>query len=172
MASRKNGRDLCAIKTVNLEEVDECFDEEDLLMLLNELKQLKQLNHQNILSLFESFTNDTEIWCVYPYMHYGTLSDILNHRREEGLSEPAIQIISKSVLLAIQYLHSKYIIHRCVCPENIYVSRTGHVQLGGFKFSVSLISHGSLTRKLYDYPPKIKSYMNYLGPEVLQQVWL
>jgi serine/threonine protein kinase len=153
-----------------LENADD-FDDDDYHMLFSELALLKQFNHQNILSLIDCFSHETQIWCIYPLMHYGTLTDILNSdKREKGLSESAMQIISKSVLSALQYIHAKYIIHRCVCPENIYVTKNGDVLLGGFNFSVTLMNRGSLTRKLFDYPPKIRKYLNYLSPEVLQQV--
>jgi serine/threonine protein kinase len=98
-------------------------------------------------------------------------------------NEQSLQPITKSVLSALDYLHSKHIIHRCVCPENILISQTGHVYLSGLKFCVSMMEQGSLTKRLHDYPSfstsaksaddinddELGEYVNYLSPELLQQ---
>ena len=86
------------------------------------------------------------------------------------VNEQSLQPITKSILNALDYLHTKHIIHRCVCPENIYISQSGNVYLSGFKYSVSLIDQGQLAKKLHDYPSNINDYVNYLSPEFLQQV--
>ena len=143
-------------------------------------------------------------------MYYGSCKDILNtineiklyennaltnqdepeDRADEQIrlcfNEQSLQPITKAVLSALEYLHSKHIIHRCVCPENILISQTGHVYLSGLKFCVSLIDEGLLAKKLHGYPSyskksnsenkendndEISEYLNYLSPELLQQVF-
>ena len=165
------------------------------------------MRHTNILSLISCFVKDSQIWHIYPFMYYGSCKDILNTINEYYLSESdstneeeqeeradeqirlcfneqSLQPITKSVLSALEYLHSKHIIHRCVCPENILISQSGHVYLSGLKFCVSLIDQGLLAKKVHDYPSHITSsqtvngsnddeiseYLNYLSPELLQQV--
>ena len=147
-------------------------------------------------------------------MYYGSCKDILNTINELNISEnnaisyqeqqedradeqirlcfneQSLQPITKAVLSALEYLHSKHIIHRCVCPENILISQTGHVYLSGLRFCVSLIDEGLLAKKLHAYPSystrsssnndneddddadEISEYLNYLSPELLQQVVL
>jgi STE20-related kinase adapter protein alpha len=108
-------------------------------------------------------------------MSYGSCKDILEYQEDKKLENPffneqTLQIISKSLLNSIEYIHSKHIIHRSICPKNILISSDGRVVLTGFKFSVSLISNGDLAKNLHDYPPIIKNYISYLSPELLQQV--
>ncbi len=161
------------------------------------MSRTKHIRHTNILSLIECFVDDSQIWCVYPFMFYGSCKDILDcisslnlseedkifanlqnatnidradEQRRLCFNEQSLQPITKALLSALDYLHSKYIIHRCVCPENIYISQTGHVFLSGFKYSVSLIEQGELVKKLHDYPSDLNDYLNYLSPEFLQQV--
>ena len=146
--------------------------------------------------LLNCFVQDCQIWCIYPHLYYGSCRDILNaiqtyynnnleneqnnnnnnilvDRADEQIrlcfNEQSLQPVVKSVLLALDYLHSKYIIHRCVCPENIFISQSGHVYLGGMGYSISLIDNGYLNKRLHDYPSKIDNYVNYLSPEILQQ---
>ena len=99
-----------------------------------------------------------------------TVIDRADEQKRLCFNEQSLQPITKSVLAALDYLHTKHIIHRCVCPENILVSQSGHVYLSGLQFSVSLIQQGSLVKKLHEYPSNINQYLNYLSPELLQQV--
>jgi STE20-related kinase adapter protein alpha len=149
-------------------------DTNDLLLLINEITRLKQLRHENIQQILNSFTKDTKLYCLYPLMIYGSCKDILELQDRDDdksvFNEQSLQFISKSILTAIEYIHSKHVIHRCISPRNILISSNGHVVLSGFKYSVSLIEQGSLVRKLHDYPSSIKDYVSYLSPELLQQV--
>lgn len=172
--------ELFTVKISDLESVD------DSQSILAEVSRTKHIRHQNILSLIECFVEDSQIWCVYPFMYYGSCKDILecinsmnlnendshdgaDEQRRLCFNEQSLQPITKSILNALDYLHSKHIIHRCVCPENIYISQSGNVYLSGFKYSVSLIDQGQLAKKLHDYPSNINDYVNYLSPEFLQQ---
>lgn len=173
-------------------------------LVLNEITNMRHLRHSNIIPLISCFVKDSQIWCIYPFMYYGSCKDILNTINDFYLNDPysnnleeqedradeqirlcfneqSLQPITKSVLSALEYLHSKHIIHRSVCPENILISQTGQVYLGGLKFCISLIDQGLLAKKLHDFPSysnlkktgsnedEISEYLNYLSPELLQQ---
>lgn len=162
-------------------------------MIKNEISRIRHIRHSNILPLLSCFVQDCQIWSIYPHIQYGSCRDILHAIRDYYLknvenesnsnlvsdradeqirlcfNEQSLQPIIKSVLLALDYLHSKHIIHRCICPENIFITHSGHVYLGGMGFSVSLIDNGFLNKRLHDYPSKIENYVNYLSPEILQQ---
>ena len=165
--------ELVAIKSIDLDEQNNNGNE--FVLLINEITRLKQLRHENIQKIHFSFTKNTTLYSIYPFMLYGSCKDILDIQEEHEQDNPffneqSLQFISKSILNAIEYIHSKHIIHRCICPKNILISANGQVVLSGFKFSVSLIDHGNLVRKLHDFPPSIKDYISYLSPELLQQV--
>ncbi len=137
--------------------------------------------------LLNSLVKDSQIWLVYPYMYYGSCRDILNsindlndlsdgqidlvdEQKRLCFNEQSLQIISKSILNALDYLHSKHLIHRCVCPDNIYINQNGHVYLSGLNYCVSLLDQGTLFKKLHDYSTHFHDYLNYLSPEILKQV--
>lgn len=103
-------------------------------------------------------------------LQYANSVDRADEQKRLCFNEQSLQPITKSILSALDYLHCKHIIHRCVCPENILISQTGHVYLTGFKYSASLIEQGQLAKRLHDYPNNISEYLNYLSPEFLQQV--
>ena len=168
-ARLSSSEEFVAVKSVDLDD-HYMLDKNELVLLINEITCLKQLRHENIQQIYNSFTKNTKLYCIYPFMLYGSCKDILE-AHNQVFNEQSLQFISKSILTAIEYIHSKHIVHRCICPENIFISSTGKVVLGGFKFSVSLLNQGNLLKKLHDYPPNIKDYICYLSPEVLQQVF-
>jgi serine/threonine protein kinase len=51
--------------------------------------------------------------------------DRADEQRRLCFNEQSLQPITKAVLSGLEYLHSKHIIHRCICPENIFISQTG-----------------------------------------------
>jgi serine/threonine protein kinase len=96
--------------------------------------------------------------------------DRADEQKRLCFNEHSLQPITKAILSALEYLHSKHIIHRCICPENIYISQTGHIYLAGLNYSTSMIEQGTLCKKMFDYPPNLGDYVNYFSPEMLQQV--
>lgn len=98
-----------------------------------------------------------------------TAVDRADEQRRLCFNEQSLQLISRSVLNALEYLHNRHIIHRCVCPENIYISENGHIYLSGLNNSISLIDQGYLVKRLHDFPSNIENYLNYMSPELLQQ---
>jgi serine/threonine protein kinase len=146
------------------------------------------------MALTSCILQGSHLWRITPLMHFGSCQDIIENIRqyydtnlnneemnESQLSqideqirlcfnEQSLQPLIRSILSALVYLHSRHIIHRCVCPSTIYISKNGQVKLGGLKYAVSLISQGILLKKLHTYPTNIEEYLKYLSPELLQQV--
>jgi serine/threonine protein kinase len=96
--------------------------------------------------------------------------DRADEQKRLCFNEHSLQPITKAILSALDYLHSRHIIHRCICPENIYISQTGNIYLAGLSHSTSMIEQGSLSKKMYEYSPYLSDYVNYVSPEMLQQV--
>jgi serine/threonine protein kinase len=155
----------------------------------------KSMRHVNLMPLLNCLVSESQVWLVYPFVYYGSCRDILdcietlncpndddatnNNQRTVDLcdeqkrlcfNEQSLQIIAKSVLNALVYLHQKHVVHRCVCPENIYISQSGHVMLGGLRYAASLIEQGTLLKSRHDYSPHFADYLVYLSPEMLKQV--
>ena len=61
----------------------------------------------------------------------GALDDIMLDL-EKALTEVQIKVVCKQMLEALDFLHSKHVIHRDIKAGNILLTMSGDIRLGGF----------------------------------------
>ncbi|KAL3320969.1 Cyclin-Dependent Kinase 7 [Cichlidogyrus casuarinus] len=119
------------------------------LSAIREIKLLRELAHPNILNLLDVFSQDRGICLVFNFME----SDL-----EAVVRDPAInwifwgsfmvsaRILRKlldlrrnenwhhllQLLTGVEYLHSQWILHRDLKPNNLFLSSEGKVKIGDF----------------------------------------
>lgn len=102
---------VCAIKVLK----DDFFSQE-------EAKRLKDVDHRNIVNVFDAGDRFLAMDFVDGY----TLAATLNHMREihgrPFLAEGWLRYL-RSILIAIDHLHSKQLVHRDIKPDNIIIRR-------------------------------------------------
>ncbi|NXY13478.1 PAK3 kinase, partial [Atrichornis clamosus] len=82
-----------------------------------------------------SYLVDEDLWLVMEYVDGGTLTSVLVQVFfEEGL----IAAISQECLKALDFLHSKKVIHRDVKSDNILLGLDGSVKLTDFGLCAQL----------------------------------
>jgi len=74
-----------------------------------EVACLLELNHENVIRIKSAYRLSHELWIVMEHMQGGTLSELLKMRT---LTEPQILYISQQILMGLEYIHSKNIVHR------------------------------------------------------------
>jgi serine/threonine protein kinase len=109
---------------------------------LDEGLKLKYLNinHSNVVKYYESYilNNNETIYWIMEYCDGGTLRDKINIycKNEIKIQENLIWYWSLQILSALNYLHSKMLIHRDLKPDNIYIeNKTGSCKIGDFGLS-------------------------------------
>ncbi|KAK0705675.1 hypothetical protein B0H67DRAFT_558231 [Lasiosphaeris hirsuta] len=121
LARNRSTKKLVAVKHIPI------YGELEQRRIADEIKTTKECEHLNIVKFIESFLCREKIWIVMDYMDGGCLLDLLS---ATILTEGHIAFICREVLLALQYLHGKGVIHRDVKSENIFLSLEGKVKLG------------------------------------------
>ena len=137
----------CAIKKINLEEVN------DESSVLKEIKTLSSFKHDNITGYFGCFLNRSKLWIVMELMDGASVFAILNSLEQEYLNhtrirlregelvdplinEVCLALIVREVLKGLVYLHDQMnCIHRDIKAQNILLNKKGKVKLADFGVS-------------------------------------
>ena len=87
---------------------------------LREIRTAANLSHPNILTLFDSGEADGLLWYVMPYVEGESLAQRI--QREGPLPIDEALNVTRQVAAALQYAHSRGVVHRDIKPGNILLS--------------------------------------------------
>lgn len=100
-------------------------------LLLTEIEVMRGLSHPNIINYIESYLVGGELWVVMEYLDGGVLTSVVS---ETILAEGQVAGITKKCVDALQFLHSKKVIHRDIKSDNVLLGLNGDVKLIDFGF--------------------------------------
>jgi len=126
-------------------------------LLFNEVVTMRNYNHANIVELYDAYLVNEELWVVMEYLDGGALTDIVTYSR---LKEEQIAYISRSVLKALEYLHSQGVIHRDIKSDSILLSYMGQVKLSDFGFCAQVSNEVPKRKSLVGTP-------YWMAPEII-----
>jgi len=102
-------------------------DEENLEALETEIDILRKLNHPHIVSLKEVVVSTEDTYIVMELLSGG---ELFNRIVDKGpFAEAEAASLFAQILLSMEYLHSRNIVHRDVKPENILYLSSGADQI-------------------------------------------
>ena len=110
------------------------MDDEAHDALANEVALWSRLSHPHIVQLLAVVETPTTVLMVMELVEAGPLLEHINDAEDGRLTEDAARPIFRQLLLALQHCHSHRVVHGDVKPENVLLTRTGHVKLGDFGF--------------------------------------
>lgn len=101
--------------------------------LFREVSIMKLLNHPNIVKLYEVIETEKTLYLVMEYVNNGEVFEYLvkNGRMKENVARQKF----RQIVSAVQYLHSKNIIHRDLKAENLLLDSNLDVKIVDFGFS-------------------------------------
>ena len=160
--SKRNGEQF-AIKEIQMTNLT--AEEKDNAM--KEVQILSTLSNPNIVAHKESFQEKGNLYIVMEYVDGGDLANKIKTRGNRHFVESDILRIFIQITLALQYIHSKNIVHRDIKPQNIFLTRVGVVKLGDFGVARSLQGTQDLCQTVIGTPfylsPEIWSNLPYNG---------
>eukprot|EP00440_Ansanella_granifera_P062314 gb/GFBE01067563.1/.p1 GENE.gb/GFBE01067563.1/~~gb/GFBE01067563.1/.p1 ORF type:complete len:511 (+),score=84.83 gb/GFBE01067563.1/:1-1533(+) len=101
---------------------------------LKEAEVLKSLSHPNIIGYEDAFLEEGRLCIVMEYADGGDLWAAIARRRSSGCRyhEREALAIFVQVVLALEYVHSRRILHRDIKSQNVFLTAAGAVKLGDF----------------------------------------
>lgn len=106
-------------------------------------------------NLFYSLQTSSYIYLVMEYMVGGDLKSLLTV--SGYFDEPAARFYCAEVTLALRYLHEHGIVHRDIKPDNMLISKTGHVKLTDFGLSKIELSRDLELSDLMNCSPSLNT---------------
>ena len=109
--------------------------------VLNELYILKKIDHQNVIKIYEFYSDEKNYYLITEYCSGG---DLFTATKNENLSEVQVSSIIYQILLALNNLHKMKIMHRDLKPENILVTKKDENGL----YRIKLCDFGTSQKKI------------------------
>jgi len=127
---------------------------------IREIRLQASLNHPNIASLHNALSFDNNLMMVMEFVDGQTLAEII---RRGPLGQVQALQIAMQVLAALDYAHTRGVIHRDVKPSNVMIGTDGITKLMDFGIARGLTDRGMLTQT----GATIGS-PNYMSPEQIR----
>lgn len=141
-------------------------------LIKSETQLLRSLDHPNILKLFETYYDGTNIYMICELCEGGSLLDRLNFHyppNQAGrpyqrlMPEGLVALIMQQILAAVAYCHAQKIIHRDIKPDNIlFVNRSKESPLKLIDFGLATTLENAL-KSARELKIKRKGVMGFLG---------
>ena len=107
-----------AIKILNKEKIN---DEADIERIRREIHILSMLRHPNIVQLYETMTNDNNIYIIMEYVEGKDLFQFIYSMQR--LTEFKSSQLFRQLISCLEYIHKLGIVHRDIKPENILLNK-------------------------------------------------
>lgn len=153
IVKRKSNDQMYAMKYMNKRK---CLENEAIQNVIREIQILSVLDHPFIINLKFSFQDEEDMFMITDLM----LGGDLRYHLIQGLTfdDSCIKFYLSQLLLALDYLRSKQIVHRDIKPDNILLNELGYLYLSDFNVAAHCSSEYSLNT--------ICGTTTYIAPEV------
>jgi len=128
--------------------------------LVSEIQLHRDLSHPNIVRFERQFEDKKNVYILLECCANGSLMEL--SMRRTRLTEPEVRYFMKEILVSIQFLHSKFIIHRDLKLGNILLDKNLMIKICDFGLAAKLQFDSERKTTICGTP-------NYTAPEILNQ---
>ncbi|KAG0707307.1 kinase-like domain-containing protein [Suillus ampliporus] len=150
---------IVALKIINLDTADD-----DVEAIQREVALLTQLRDApNVTKYYGCYLDGPRVWIAMEFAQGGSVRTLMQTSKDRVLDERFIVLITREVVIGLNYLHKSAIIHRDIKAANILITATGKVMICDFGVSALSATTTSKRNTLMGTP-------NWMAPEVAQPV--
>ncbi|ALC46375.1 KP78a [Drosophila busckii] len=128
---------------------------------------MKMLNHPNIVRLYQVIESERTLYLI---MEYASRGELFDHLVKNGrMRERDARVIFRQLVSAIQYCHSKFVVHRDLKAENLLLDQHMNIKIADFGFGNTFDPNAQLETFCGSPPyaaPELFMGRKYAGPEV------
>lgn len=141
----------------------DALSEKEIESTISEAQLLKNLDNPNIVAYKNSFSEKGTLIIVMEYCDQGDLATQIKLRKEakKPFTEAEIMHWFVQICLAMQYIHSKRILHRDLKTSNIFITGNNCLKIGDF--GISKVLQGTLEAAM-----TVVGTPYYMSPEICQ----
>ncbi|XP_060810315.1 serine/threonine-protein kinase polo isoform X2 [Amyelois transitella] len=126
--------------------------------MAQEISIHRSLQHKHVVGFHSFFEDSLNIYIILELCKRRSMMEL--HKRRKAITEPETRFYMYQILLGVQYLHSKRIIHRDLKLGNLFLDDDLHVKIGDFGLAARIEYEGERKQTLCGTP-------NYIAPEIL-----
>ncbi|XP_017482099.1 PREDICTED: testis-specific serine/threonine-protein kinase 4 [Rhagoletis zephyria] len=101
--------------------------------LPREIEAVKGLHHENLITFYQSIETSHRVYLIMQLAENGTLLDYV--REKKHLEEPHGRKLFQQLISAVEYIHSKNVVHRDIKCENLLLDENYTLKLIDFGFA-------------------------------------
>lgn len=154
----KATKKLYAMKVIKKELI---ADEEDVDWVNTEKKVFEQAtNHPFLVGMHSCFHTPERLFFIIEFVSGGDL--MFHMQKHRKLHEDHAKFYSAEIVLALSFLHSRYVIYRDLKLDNVLLDSSGHIKLTDYGMcKEGIVGDNAVTYTFCGTP-------NYIAPEILR----
>ncbi|KAG9045186.1 ATP binding [Tulasnella sp. UAMH 9824] len=161
---------LMAVKQVSLPTGNSANEERKKSMLSaleREIDLLKQLQHEHIVQYLDSSVDHQYLNIFLEYVPGGSITTLL--KNYGAFEESLVKLWVKQILMGLNYLHEKGIIHRDIKGANILVDNRGGIKISDFGISKKIEDVDVFSAGARGHRASLQGSVFWMAPEVVKQ---
>lgn len=124
----------------------------------SEIKIHQKLRHQNIVQFYSYIEQEKHIVIILEHCFNGSMVHLLNDLKR--LKNEEAKFFMLQIVSAVQYMHSRHIVHRDLKLGNLFIHMNFEIKVGDFGLAVQIEYEGQKRFSRCGTP-------NYLAPEII-----